>query len=152
MEQILEKIKELKVLVIGDIILDKYYDTEVSRISPEAPVPVARYLKEDYKLGGAGNVALNLSKLGAKTTIIGKIGWDKDGRKIKTLFNKNKIKFIPIFIETDTISKIRVVSKSNQILRLDFEDKKTYFENSFKRIKTENESIIKDIDFIVISD
>lgn len=152
MNEIFEKFKNLKVLVIGDVILDKYYNTNVSRISPEAPVPVAKFEYENLTLGGSANVALNLSSLGVQTSVIGKIGIDKDGQEIQRLFEENNIDFNPIFVTTQTISKIRIVSKSNQLLRLDFEEVEKYKSEEFNIIKTEINRLIDDIDIMIVSD
>ena len=78
-----EKIKFPKVLVIGDLMLDKYSWGEVDRISPEAPIPVMKVIREEKRLGGAGNVAMNLINLGAKVIVCGVIGSDENGNFIQ---------------------------------------------------------------------
>ena len=79
------------VLVFGDIILDRYISGSVDRVSPEAPVPVLKPSDEDIRLGGAANVAVNLSSLGSKATLIGVIGKDHSSDQVKVLLEKNKI-------------------------------------------------------------
>ena len=81
--ELLHKIHDLKILVLGDFMIDKYIDGNVSRISPEAPVPVLEVKSKKSKLGGAGNVVNNLTMLGAKVRIVGCIGSDEDGNWLK---------------------------------------------------------------------
>lgn len=112
-----------KIMVVGDVMLDKYYFGEVTRISPEAPVPVAHVLEVKETLGGAANVVHNLALLGAQTSIIGQVGTDNHGEIFL-----NKLKALGVdysgVIETSkpTTTKIRVVSGHQQMIRLDFED------------------------------
>ncbi len=151
MNNYFEKFKELKVLVIGDVMIDKYLYCDVERISPEAPVPVARFKKEENKLGGAANVALNLASLGVSTTLFGACGEDINKDIIKNICNNSNISFKPL-IEKDmhTISKIRIVSKHSQVLRLDYEEK-DFIIDSLKVI-SKLELIIKDFDIVIVSD
>ena len=92
----LKNLKKGKVIVFGDVILDKYIMGSIDRISPEAPVPVLRPSNEEIRLGGAANVALNLSSLGIKATLIGVTGKDGDSRVVNELLKKNKIKIAPV--------------------------------------------------------
>ena len=116
-------ISSCKVLVVGDVMLDKYYFGEVTRISPEAPVPIARVLKVKETLGGAANVVHNLALLGCQTSIIGQVGRDNHGEIFL-----GKLKALGVdysgMIETSkpTTTKIRVISGHQQMIRLDFED------------------------------
>ena len=94
---LLEKFSKSRVLVIGDVILDRYISGKVERISPEAPIPILQVLHEDTMLGGAGNVVRNLAALGADTTCISIVGDDLAGAEIKNLLSKTervKIKLI----------------------------------------------------------
>lgn len=153
MNDLYNKIKNLRVLVIGDIILDKYYFTDVKRISPEAPVPIARFNSEKNILGGAGNVALNLKAIGVeKVYSVGVIGADQSGSDISKLFRENNINFLPILSTEDTITKTRIISDNKQLLRLDFE--KEFIDNSHltKQIVSEVESIKDELDIIIVSD
>lgn len=149
-EIISKKIKNLKVLVIGDIILDKYYYTKVNRISPEAPIPIAKYEKQESILGGAANVAKNLSRLGCITYLIGQVGNDLEGKEIENLLKEEKITFKKIEIEENTISKIRIISKGNQLLRLDFE--KTNIKINTNKIISYVDEIKGIIDMVIVSD
>ena len=81
-----------KILVIGDIILDEYWFGDSNRISPEAPIPVVDIKNKDFRLGGAGNVALNLSEINSNITLVSTIGKDLDGKVIEKILQKKKIK------------------------------------------------------------
>lgn len=111
-----------KVLVIGDLMLDRYWSGPVNRISPEGPIPIVNINSEQNKVGGAGNVALNLKALGANTHLIGMIGEDQHGKDLKKSLKEAKIPCD--LITTDkapTITKLRVLSQNQQLMRLDFE-------------------------------
>ena len=82
LQQIFQSFNTLSVLIIGDVMLDSYIWGVVDRISPEAPVPVVSVKKKDYRLGGAGNVALNVQSLGAKPVLCSLIGNDDEGKKL----------------------------------------------------------------------
>lgn len=111
------------VLVVGDLMLDKYWHSDVQRISPEAPIPVAHFKREEQRVGGAGNVALNCVTLGAKTKLLGIVGEDDNGAAIRELLADQSVSFeTPDKNPHPTISKIRVMSRGQQLLRLDFED------------------------------
>jgi len=111
-----------KVLVIGDVMLDKYYFGEVTRISPEAPVPIARVMEVKETLGGAANVLHNLALLGCQTSIIGQIGADNHGEIFLDKLKSLGVDYSGV-IETSkpTTTKIRVISGHQQMIRLDFE-------------------------------
>lgn len=112
-----------KVLVVGDVMLDKYYFGEVTRISPEAPVPIARVMKVKETLGGAANVVHNLALLGCRTSIIGQVGRDNHGEIFLGKLKALGVDYSGV-IETSkpTTTKIRVISGHQQMIRLDFED------------------------------
>lgn len=111
-----------KILVIGDVILDVYYYGNVDRVSPEAPVPIVQIKNTNKKLGGAANVANNISKLEGNVSLIGFSGKDENNLILKTLLDDNNINHNLIEIDTPTITKIRVVSGVQQIVRVDFEE------------------------------
>ena len=113
------------VLVFGDIILDRYISGSVDRVSPEAPVPVLKPSKEDIRLGGAANVAVNLSDLGSKATLIGVTGKDDSSDKVKELLQKNKIRNILSKSVNPTISKLRFLAGQQQLIRIDSEEEFT---------------------------
>ncbi|HMM19592.1 MAG TPA: D-glycero-beta-D-manno-heptose-7-phosphate kinase [Selenomonadales bacterium] len=120
----LEKaITDRAVLVIGDIMLDRYYFGEVKRISPEAPVPVTRVTHEQATLGGAANVAHNLANLGCKVSLAGLAGDDESRRHLDRLLTASGIGREGLVSDgRPTITKLRVLGGHQQMLRLDFEE------------------------------
>ena len=119
----LKELKKGKVIVFGDIMLDRYLSGSIDRISPEAPVPVLNPSSEEIRLGGAANVALNLSSLGVKTTLLGVTGKDDDSEKIIDLLKRNKIRFSLRRSALPTIYKTRLLSSQQQLIRIDEEEK-----------------------------
>ncbi len=121
---ILKAIRGKKVLVIGDVMLDEYLWGRVERISPEAPVPVVKVEQQTFALGGASNVASNVLTLGAKPILIGLIGKDESGRKVRSLLKKMGMSDKGIFADKDrsTIVKKRIVAHHQQVARVDFDE------------------------------
>lgn len=117
------KFGDLKVAVVGDVMLDTYWWGTVERISPEAPVPVVSLTKKDYRLGGAANVALNIRALGADVAIFSVIGDDDDGKILMKRFEEEGINTSYIFQSSKriTTNKSRIISRNQQMLRLDAE-------------------------------
>src|SRR3989338_7187681 len=152
--QILEKFKSKKVLVIGDIMLDKYIWGDVSRISPEAPVQVVNVVKETYEPGGASNVANNISSLNGSTFMVGIVGNDDAKNILLQELKKRKINTDGIFTDEDkpTIQKIRIMGRSQQLLRVDYEKKEHVHKDIENLIIEFLKKIVKDVDVIVISD
>ncbi len=139
------------ILVVGDIMLDRYWSGPTSRISPEAPVPVVKIGDCEDRLGGAANVALNLSTLGCKTSLCGIIGNDEAGETIGKLLTRSSINDCLVRDNTNpTITKLRVLSRHQQLLRMDFEEPLTDTANTtlIESIK----STIDSVDAVVISD
>jgi D-glycero-beta-D-manno-heptose-7-phosphate kinase len=122
-EQILDDLSRLKVAVIGDVMLDTYCWGRVERISPEAPVPVVTLDKKEYRIGGAGNVALNTAALGVSTFIFSVIGNDEEGRELKKLMQQNNIYVDHLLASSKriTTNKTRIISRNQQMMRLDAE-------------------------------
>ena len=119
----LPEFAKARVLVVGDVMLDRYWYGDASRISPEAPVPILRWNSEDERPGGAANVARNCAVLGAPTSLLSVVGADAEGRRLESLLKKWKIK---ANLQRDrkirTIQKLRIVGPRNhQLLRIDFE-------------------------------
>ncbi len=122
-EKIFKDFTSLKVAVIGDVMLDTYWWGKVDRISPEAPVPVVAMDKKEQRIGGAGNVALNTVSLGAETTLFSVTGDDEDAEILMSLLQAEHIdtKYIIKSSERITTNKIRIISRNQQMLRLDAE-------------------------------
>jgi D-glycero-beta-D-manno-heptose-7-phosphate kinase len=118
-----ERIAQARVLVVGDAMLDRYWFGAVDRISPEAPVPVVRVSREEERLGGAANVALNVKTLGAQATLLTVVGDDEAGRKLKALIEKAGVAtLMGVDPQLYTIVKLRVIGRSQQLIRIDFEN------------------------------
>jgi rfaE bifunctional protein kinase chain/domain len=113
----------LKVGVVGDVMLDTYWWGNVDRISPEAPVPVVAVSKREQRIGGAGNVALNVCALGAEVNILSVLGKDEDGEQLSRLLHENniRIKYLVHSEHRVTTNKIRIISRNQQMMRLDAE-------------------------------
>lgn len=122
-EDLFEKFNSAKVAIVGDVMLDTYWWGNVDRISPEAPVPVVAFQKKELRVGGAANVALNTVSLGAETIILSVIGNDADGNELLQLLEQNKIntKYILRSDKRITTNKTRVMSRNQQMMRLDTE-------------------------------
>lgn len=118
-----QQINQLKVVIIGDVMLDTYWWGHTDRISPEAPVPVVSLDKKEQRVGGAANVALNTASLGAHTTIISVIGDDDDGKDLISLLNGHQIDthYLVKSKERITTNKTRIMSRNQQMMRLDAE-------------------------------
>ncbi len=118
-----ERLARARVLVVGDAMLDRYWFGSVERISPEAPVPVVRVNREEERLGGAANVALNVKTLGAQATLLTVVGDDEPARKLRQLLADQGVAAV---LGSDpqlyTIVKLRVIGRSQQLIRVDFEN------------------------------
>jgi len=152
-KEIISKFPEKNILVIGDLILDKYLWGEVERISPEAPVPIVDVKEEILKLGGACNVAWNISKLDGKVYIAGVIGNDENGKILKNMLEEHNIKPLVIVDKTrPTTEKTRVLAVSQQLLRIDRENRKNISKDIIQNIILNIDSVIDKIDGIIVSD
>lgn len=118
--------KDIKAAVIGDIMLDTYWWGHVERISPEAPVPVVSLDRREYRIGGAGNVALNLAALGAKVSTFSILGKDEEGKRLDGLLREHSIDTSALLNSDSriTTSKARIMGRNQQMLRLDSETTK----------------------------
>ena len=118
-----ERMAAARVLVVGDAMLDRYWFGAVERISPEAPVPVVRVNREEERLGGAANVALNAKTLGAQATLLTVVGQDEPARKLQQLLEQQGVKtLLGHDPQLYTIVKLRVIGRSQQLIRVDFEN------------------------------
>jgi len=117
------RLQQARVLVVGDAMLDRYLFGEVDRISPEAPVPVVRVTREEHRLGGAANVALNVKALGPGVALITVVGDDEPARKLEGLL---KTQAVEVILGRDpqlfTCVKLRVIGRAQQLVRVDFEN------------------------------
>jgi rfaE bifunctional protein kinase chain/domain len=122
-DALFKKFEKIKVGVIGDVMLDTYMWGTVDRISPEAPVPIVSLQKKEQRIGGAGNVALNLQSLGTKAYVISITGEDEDGKKLNALFQDTdiNIEYSHTSIKRLTTNKTRIICRNQQMMRLDAE-------------------------------
>lgn len=144
-------IQKARILVIGDLMLDRYWFGDVDRISPEAPVPVVRVGKREDRLGGAANVARNIVALGAQVTLMGVVGKDEAGRSINVLAEEAGIQ--ASCIEDDalpTTLKMRVLGRLQQLLRIDFEERPS--SSSLDELSLRADALIASHDVLVLSD
>jgi rfaE bifunctional protein kinase chain/domain len=120
---ILPCFEAVRILVVGDVMLDRYWFGDVSRISPEAPVPVVRVERREERLGGAANVARNVAALGAQTGLLGIVGQDEAGDTVENLLTGLQIRsYLNRDVSISTIIKLRVIGRQQQLLRIDFEN------------------------------
>lgn len=140
-----------KVLVVGDVMLDRYWYGGTSRISPEAPVAVVKVQNTEDSPGGAGNVALNIAALGAAASLVGVVGDDNAGRELETRLNAAGV-LCDFLISKDkpTVTKLRVMSRHQQLIRLDFEE---YFgEEDVSGLLEKVEALLVKTDVMILSD
>ncbi len=141
----------LKVLVIGDLMLDRYWFGEVDRISPEAPVPVVRVARREDRLGGAANVARNIIALGAGATLVGVVGDDEPGRSLQELAVATGLNACLTHDDTlPTTLKMRVMGRQQQLLRVDFEEAPS--PDGLARMQAQAIDLIPQHDMLVLSD
>ena len=143
-----------KILVIGDLMLDTYLWGHSERISPEAPVPIIQVNKVEHNLGGAANVALNLSSLGCEVFLIGIIGSDPEGEILKKLLDQSNIDFTSLvqFDSRPTTVKSRIISHDQQVIRTDRELTHDLSDESNNELQGLVSSIINDVDGIILED
>ncbi len=122
-DELFSSFASVNVGVVGDVMLDTYWWGKVDRISPEAPVPVVSVTKREQRIGGAGNVALNLQGLGARVSVISVLGDDSDGAQLTQLMQNNNIdtSYLVTSDERVTTNKIRIISRNQHMMRLDAE-------------------------------
>jgi len=143
--------QEARVLVVGDVMLDRYWHGTANRISPEAPVPVVRVGNSEDRPGGAGNVALNIAALGSAATLIGIVGQDDTGRELASRLAAAGV-YCEFLQSADkpTITKLRVISQHQQLIRLDFEQE--FDEQDREGIQGKVEELLPNAQAVVLSD
>lgn len=149
----IKQFKKCHLMVIGDLMLDRYMWGNVERISPEAPVPIFHIRKNSLVAGGAGNVVFNLVGLGCKVSVIGVIGDDESGLQMQKLLDHEKIQNLSIMnSEQTTITKTRIIANGQQLMRLDDEEIKPLNSSISKRVLQMIDEHINDLNAIIISD
>ncbi len=148
----LKLLSKSNILVFGDVMLDRYVSGSVDRVSPEAPVPVLKPIKEEIRLGGAANVALNLSSLGSKVSLIGISGKDSSSAQISNLLKENKIKNEIVKSNLPTITKLRLLSSKQQLLRVDNEEEFTKEDWNSAKKRFDKSIALNSNNLLIISD
>ncbi len=153
MHRVLPDFRSARILVLGDVMLDRYIMGEVRRISPEAPVPVLR-IKERYEVpGGAGNVGNNLAKLGCECLLLGVIGEDAEGETLRGLCVHNEMRDMLVVDKTrPTITKTRIIARDQQLLRLDEEQPDTLADVARTELLERFEKSVSGCRAVVLSD
>jgi D-beta-D-heptose 7-phosphate kinase/D-beta-D-heptose 1-phosphate adenosyltransferase len=153
---IVEKFSRANLLVVGDLMLDRFIRGEVDRISPEAPVPVLQVVSEQTSLGGAANVIHNITSLGGRVTACGIVGKDNAGKRIVTVLREIGASTAGVCVNADypTIQKTRIIAspRHQQIVRLDRESRRPPPERTLKRLRDFVAAQVSRFDAIVISD
>ena len=153
-KNIFDKIKGKEIIIIGDSMVDSYVIGEINRNSPEAPVPIVDIQKEEVKLGGAANVALNIQSLGMKPILCSVIGEDKDGKNFLEICNDNNLDTSGILVDRErkTTNKKRVIVDKKHILRIDNEQTSLLNDEIFDRFLKKIEGLISDDQIIIFQD
>ncbi len=140
-----------RLLVVGDSMLDRYWFGDTNRISPEAPVPVVKIVKNEDRLGGAANVALNIAELGARASLMSVIGNDDAGKSLQAMLEKADIEDLSgVDASVRTTVKLRVLARRQQLVRIDFEDHPAT--EVLATLMETFEAKVKDFDALVLSD
>ena len=146
-----QKLSDVKILVVGDVMLDRYWHGDTARISPEAPVPVVRVSDFEDKAGGAANVAKNIVHLGAQASLLGIIGEDDNGQSLQASLEKEGISSLLVKQnQAPTITKIRILSRSQQVVRLDIEQ--SFSQQHADLLSAEFERLIEQFEMVLFSD
>ena len=141
----------VRLLVVGDVMLDRYWFGDVARISPEAPVPVVRIEKREARLGGAANVARNAAALGAHCGLLGVVGDDEAGDEVEQILRESSIdSYLKRDEAISTIVKLRVIGRQQQMVRIDFEEAPS--ETTLRDKLTQFKAVLPDYDVIIFSD
>ena len=152
--QLIEKMKESRVVVVGDIMLDRYLVGETERLSPEAPVPVVTVRERHAALGGAANVAANVAALGARCLLVGTVGDDNDGAAIRQELAVARLgdRFVLTIAGRPTTSKTRIIARSQQIVRIDDEVDTLLDGHDLERLVRAARDALADADALLLED
>jgi D-beta-D-heptose 7-phosphate kinase/D-beta-D-heptose 1-phosphate adenosyltransferase len=152
--KVLESFAEVRVLIIGDVMLDRYWWGTVSRISPEAPVPVVKLEKTELKAGGAANVAANISSLGATSLLVGVTGEDECGRALPQILEQHNVsaKHLISFSNRPTTTKTRIVAHNQHVVRIDEEQAAPLDAKQAQIVWQAADKLMPEADVVVLSD
>lgn len=146
-----QRLSQARVLVVGDVMLDRYWFGDATRISPEAPVPVAKITQTDQRAGGAANVARNIASLGGKAGLLSVTGDDEAANALDTLMKQDGVDAC-LMRDTQiaTTVKLRVVARNQQLIRLDFEESPHH--EVLEQVKARYKEVLPDYDAVIFSD
>ena len=152
-EKLMQRFSELKILVLGDFMLDQFIWGRVDRISPEAPVPIVDVERESFSLGGAGNVVQNLEAMGAHAIPVGVLGEDDAGRRLLGLFRERNVDTESLFrMERPTTVKTRILAHQQQVVRVDRELKTQIDDANRSRVASRFLEMLDQVDAVIVSD
>ncbi|MBU2445488.1 MAG: D-glycero-beta-D-manno-heptose-7-phosphate kinase [Bacteroidetes bacterium] len=153
-QQIFEGLKNKKIAIIGDLMLDVYIWGKVGRISPEAPVPVVDVAEESFRFGGAANVGLNVKSLGGIPLLTGVIGYDREASIFDSILEESHFIKDGIFVDEDrpTTVKTRIIAHSQHVVRIDKEDRNNISEEFESKILNYLKSHLQDLKVIILED
>ncbi|MFA5859866.1 MAG: D-glycero-beta-D-manno-heptose-7-phosphate kinase [Elusimicrobiota bacterium] len=151
---VINEFKKIRVLVIGDSMMDKFIHGKVTRLSPEAPVPIVKVEREVVTAGGAGNVAMNITSLGAKVNLVSIIGDDGAGSELQSKLRKSGVEVDGLIVDENrpTTIKTRVIGNHQQVVRFDNENTDKISSPVLDEIFKNVENYISEVDSVVISD
>ena len=154
LDQIISSLSPKKVMVIGDLMLDQYIWGKVERISPEGPIPVLRVEKEEFRLGGAANVAVNIKNLDCLAYPIGIVGEGSAGKQVMSIFKRNDISITGLVVSGTfkTIVKQRAITHQQQLLRIDYENPKGELDDCQDQLHEKIEQLLPRMDAVIFSD
>lgn len=151
MKIMLPKLETANVLVVGDVMLDRYWHGSTDRISPESPVPVVNIKQDESRPGGAANVAMNVTSLGGKAKLIGFTGEDEAEKRLSESLRAKNVESHFIKHPTNpTITKLRVLSRHQQLIRLDFEE--GFIDHDYNKLNKKIDEVLSSVNVIVLSD
>jgi len=151
---LIERFADIRILVVGDLMLDRYVFGSVSRISPEAPVPVVHVTRESSRPGGASNVSLNIASMGGSSTISGIIGRDDAGKVLLNTFDTTGIETDGIIRDGDirTTVKTRIIAERQQVARVDYEENGDMHEDRIRELCEAIPALVRDADAVILED
>lgn len=156
LKNLFDQFSTKNIIIIGDMMIDTYIKGKVSRISPEAPVPVVNFDSKEHRLGGAANVALNIKALGAKPFILSVVGEDDNAKLMEKLINENHLPKDGLMFSSERVTtvKTRIIGNNQQLIRIDSEDAKNISKGlEFAIVERLKEIASKDkIDAIILQD
>lgn len=156
LNKIFDSFNKLKVLIIGDLMLDVYYWGDVSRISPEAPVPIVAVSKKESRLGGAGNVALNVQAMGATPILCSIVGNDANGKHLLHILKEKKLSADGIIVSENrpTTTKTRIIAGNHHMVRIDDETEEYIGDKTTRKLLAQIQKFIKEskINVIIFED